>query len=615
MIDSLLIGLSLAVGQYNPPSNPGTVKAGPAPAPAIVQSQAVLPLDAPSAAPADKAAAPAAAAPDKAPPPPPPPPAEAKNGENGNGNGEKKECNGNGEKKEKEHVKKEGHLLKRIWGYYCDEFKEKKDDDKDKCNGDDKDKCNGDEKKEDDDPGKRPWLQHIDPVTNEKRWDAYPEPWSSPPFPMSEYQGYPLPGVGPVDERYPVMEALYDGPWGDAIKESRIKFYGWVTGVGVFSTANHTSPPGTTVDKPANIDAPDSYWVVGNRVNLDQAVFRLEREPNLADPDHMDIGFRSTVFYGMDYRYTYAEGWLGDNEFQKHNLLYGWDPIEQYVDWWIPFIGKGLDIRIGRWVACPDIETQLAPDNYLGSHSILFTVDTYTQTGIMFTQRINKNLIVQAGLNAGDDQAPWGKNIEPSGYFGVRYVFSNNRDAVYTVLNQINDARYRNYTINGIPAGHDNYNYEVTTWEHVFTKNIHTKTEAYYMWENDAVLGGTPSIGPTGYGAGGGLADINSYSNLTHFPFTTQAFGVLNYTMFAIPTIAKDDFITIRNEFYRDASGFRLAFPGTYSSHTIGITHNFNKLLQIRPEIGYYRDWTGPAFDSGNARGMWQYGMDATIRF
>jgi hypothetical protein len=41
----------------------------------------------------------------------------------------------------------------------------------------------------------------------------------------------------------------------------------------------------------------------------------------------------------------------------------------------------------------------------------------------------------------------------------------------------------------------------------------------------------------------------------------------------------------------------------------------FNKLFQIRPEIGYYRDWTGPAFDSGNARGMWQYGADATIRF
>jgi hypothetical protein len=221
----------------------------------------------------------------------------------------------------------------------------------------------------------------------------------------------------------------------------------------------------------------------------------------------------------------------------------------------------------------------------------------------------------QVGVNAGDDQAPWARNVEPCGYVGVRWVANSNRDAVYTVLNQINDARYRNYDVDGIPAGHDNYNYVVSTWEHVFTKDIHTKTESYYMWENDAVLGGTPSIGPTGFDAGGGLSPIRPYTTATHFPYTTHAYGVLNYTMFAIPTIAKDDFITVRNEFYRDASGFRTGFPGSYTSHTIGITHNFNKCLQFRPEIGYYRDWTGPAFDSGNARGIVIYGADMTLRF
>jgi hypothetical protein len=39
-------------------------------------------------------------------------------------------------------------------------------------------------------------------------------------------------------------------------------------------------------------------------------------------------------------------------------------------------------VRVGRWIATPDIETQYAPDNYLVSHSLLFTFDTYTQTGI-----------------------------------------------------------------------------------------------------------------------------------------------------------------------------------------------------------------------------------------
>ena len=30
-------------------------------------------------------------------------------------------------------------------------------------------------------------------------------------------------------------------------------------------------------------------------------------------------------------------------------------------------------------------QTQYAPDNYMGSHSLLFTFDTYTQTGAMFS--------------------------------------------------------------------------------------------------------------------------------------------------------------------------------------------------------------------------------------
>ncbi len=484
------------------------------------------------------------------------------------------------ESKEKEHEKKEGCLPKRMWGYYCDAFHPKKDEDE-------------------------------APEEPSKRWDALPEPFSSPPFPMHEFQGYPLPGVPREDERYPLMEAIYDGPCGEAIKDSQVKFYGWVTGEGNFSTANHTSPPGTTVNKPANLNAPDSYWVVGNRFNLDQIVFRLEREPDLAQTDHVSWGFRTTLFYGMDYRYTYAGGWASD-QFQKHNLLYGWDPLENYVDCFIPWVGKGLDIRVGRWVACPDIETQLAPDNYLGSHSILFTYDTYTQTGIMLTQRLNQNWIVQAGINCGDDMAPWYKGATVSGYFGVRWVASSNKDAVYTVLNQINDARYRNFDINGIPAGHDNYNYEVTTWEHVFNKDIHTKTEAYYMWENDAVLGGTPSVGPTGYGAGGGLGPIRPFTIDLHFPKTSQAFGVLNYTMFAI---SKNDFITVRNEFWKDASGFRAGYPGLYTDNTIGLTHNFNKVMQVRPEIGYYRNWNNPSFDSGNARGIWILGCDLTLRF
>ena len=116
--------------------------------------------------------------------------------------------------------------------------------------------------------------------------------------------------------------------------------------------------------------------------------------------DHIDIGFRSTILYGIDYRYMNAGGWTS-YQLLKHNQLYGYDFTEQYVDIYFPCVAQGMILRIGRWIACPDIETQFAPDNYMGSHSILFTFDTYTQTGIMATVMLNQNWTVQACIHAG----------------------------------------------------------------------------------------------------------------------------------------------------------------------------------------------------------------------
>ena len=418
-----------------------------------------------------------------------------------------------------------------------------------------------------------------------------PEPWSSPPFPGHEYQGYPLIGVPPETSVYPLMEAVYGGPCGDEIKDSRIKLYGWVTASGNWSTAKQSN-------------APTSYWIDPNAFVLDQFVVRLEREADTVQTDHIDWGFRSTLMFGQDYRYTAAGGWWFD-QYQNQNQQYGYDPIEQYVDIYIPWVLEGMDIRIGRWVACPDIETQLAPDNYLASHSILFTYDTYTQTGVMLTFRPQEQWLFQIGINAGDDMAPWYAGATPCGFAAFRWVSKENNDAFYTALNQIDNAEFRHFDVNGVPAGHDNYNYIVSTWEHRFCEDIHTKTEAYYMWERDAVVGGTPSLGvPQAFGGGGGIGAT--------IPGLSQAYGVLNYTMFAI---SKEDYITVRNEYWRDETGFRAGFPGVYTSNTIGLSHNFNSVLQIRPEIGYYRNWTEASFDNGTKNGIVLYGFDVTLRF
>ena len=337
---------------------------------------------------------------------------------------------------------------------------------------------------------------------------------------------------------------------------------------------------------------------------FDQFCVRLERQVDSVQTDHIDIGFRSTLLFGTDYRFMTAGGWTSW-QLLKKNRLYGYDFTEQYIDIYFPWVAQGMIVRIGRWIACPDIETQFAPDNYMGSHSILFTFDTYTQTGIMLTIMLNYNWTVQACLHSGTDMAPWYKGALPTGMFGIRWVSCDNMDSVYLVLNSINAAKFRRFKYCKQPFGHDNFNYLVGTWQHKFNDACHTKTEAYFMWQRDAVLGGTPSLGPVhSFGGGGGIGP--------NIPGTTLTFGVVNYTMYAF---SKGDFITVRNEYWRDVDGERSGFPGTYSSHAIGWTHDFTDILQIRPEIGYYRNWTNKAFDLGKLHGTFIYGVDMILRF
>jgi hypothetical protein len=421
-----------------------------------------------------------------------------------------------------------------------------------------------------------------------------PSPWDAPPFPGSEYQGYPLLGVpAPDPGAYPIMKAIYGAntDWSEAIKKSRIQFTGWVVASGNWSTATNNNIPAV-------------YWIVPNRYELDQLVFKLERYPDTVQTDHIDWGFRIVGLYGMDYRYTTAGGW-GSDQLLKHNLLYGWDPAEVYFNIYIPGFLDGTDIRIGRWIACPDIETQYSLDNYLGSHSLLFAVDTYTNTGIMLTQRLNEQWHVQVAVHAGTDMAPWYKGSVLTGAGGVRWVSKDNNNAVYAWLNAINSGEFRHFQQYGVPLGHENFNYFVATWEHRFNKDVHTKTEAYYMWERNGELGGTPSLGPVKpFGGGGGDGTL--------IPGFTQSYGAVNYTQFAF---TRKDYLCFRNEWYKDESGYRQGTRGTYTSHTIGWSHYFNDVFVLRPEIGYYRNWENPAFDNGTKKGIWLYGFDVSFRF
>ena len=77
---------------------------------------------------------------------------------------------------------------------------------------------------------------------------------------------------------------------------------------------------------------------------------------------------------------------------------YGYNPNQipmAYGEVFIPQVMDGLIIRFGRYISIPDIEAQLAPNNYMYSHSMTYTYDNHTNTGFEFAA--TKNWIFQLG--------------------------------------------------------------------------------------------------------------------------------------------------------------------------------------------------------------------------
>jgi hypothetical protein len=404
-------------------------------------------------------------------------------------------------------------------------------------------------------------------------------------FPSTEYIGpSPLIGVPDTDPVYPLTEALWN--LSPAMKEARIKVYGWVD-------------PGISISTSHDSNIPESYAIVPNKLELDQAILRFERLPDTVQTDHVDWGFRLTALFGIDYRWTTSQGWFS-SQLLKRNRLYGADPVEAYGLIYVPKVAKGMVIKIGRYISPPDIEAQLAPDNYLFTHSLMFTYDCYTQTGVNAAVKLNDSWTILGGIHSGCDVATWNRAAHPTGQFIVRWVSRSNNDSIYGGINSINNGHFK--------GDHDNLQQSNITWTHRFNEEgtFVTMTEAYYIYQSHALVGGTVNFGPprpwfrlTGPGA--------------LIPGNAPAIGVVNYTAIKL---SKRDFITIRPiDFLVDVKGERTGFATTLTSWTVGLTHRFNKLISVRPELRYEYAFSARPWDNGLKNKQFMFAVDAIIRF
>jgi len=224
-------------------------------------------------------------------------------------------------------------------------------------------------------------------------------------------------------------------------------------------------------------------------------VVYIERLPDTVQKDHIDWGFRVAGIYGENYRYTTAYG-VFSNQLLKSNAVNGFDLPMVYGELFIPQPMEGLLIRVGRYISIPDIEAQLAPNNYMYMHSMTYTFDNYTNTGIQTTLAVTKNWFLQLGLSVGTEAPPWHAGVRipnpfpnplypdttmlkdpgaiPSLTAGVRWTSDNGNDSFYVVADGINSGVW----------GYNNLQWYGVTYYHKINDQWHISFETYNLHQN-----------------------------------------------------------------------------------------------------------------------------------
>ncbi len=376
---------------------------------------------------------------------------------------------------------------------------------------------------------------------------------------------------------YPVMTAIGAG-------SRRAKLYGWIAPGLDFSTSGKTN-------------SPEVYDSTPNRLEMNQSVFIYERLPDTVQTQKIDWGFHFTGLFGTDYRYTTAKGYLS-KQLLKYNRQYGADVPIEYGDLYFPGVAKGMNIRVGRFISVPGIEAQLAPNNYTFSHSILYFIDPFTDTGLITTVKLNDRWLLQGGITAGHDVAPWTSDAKASGTACVDYTTKQVNDNFYVCANGINSAKF----------SYDNVQQYDATWYHRFSKTWHVASEGWFMYERDV-----PNLNPLVTHPAYIQSGVNgAYCFGLVERCTAPEYAVENYVEHEVNSKL---ILSFRSEVVDDKKGQRTGYATKFSENTLSATRYVGSTIMIRPEVRFEHSYDAKAYDYGRDRSQFTVASDLIYRF
>jgi hypothetical protein len=367
----------------------------------------------------------------------------------------------------------------------------------------------------------------------------------------------------PAADRWLLMKTLQGSLPGALLDDHRMSLSGWID-------ASFTA----SSDRASNL--PMGFNYLANNFMLQQNWIRFERSVITSGTTEPTFGFRNDwILPGTDYRFLLARG-IFDEQLTAAGgqpQRYGIDPIEFYAEGYFPTIGRGLDIKLGRFFTQFGVESNAAIDNAIGSRSYTYIYDPFTQTGLLATLKLTDVWTVQSGIVTGSDMF-----ISPAAtptYIGsIKWAPPAGRDSVaFSVI--VGSGRF--------DQEHNFHNPEI--FDLVYTHRFSPRLTYTF----DGLYGLTTNVPDLGF---------------------ANWFGAVQYLTYTLTSRLSAN---ARLELFDDIQGQRTGSRGLYSALTLGLSFRLRPDVILRPEIRYdYNDRTRPFEDH---HGLFTATTDVILRW
>lgn len=385
---------------------------------------------------------------------------------------------------------------------------------------------------------------------------------ASPSPPAPQVSAPSTAPAAPTPDRWFLMKEL-QGTWeGDLLDTNRMQVYGWTDMSYTFSS-----------DRASNL--PMGFNDRANEFLLQQNWLRFERTVN-TDTTTPTFGFRNDwILPGADYTFTLPRGLLNGQLTANNGLpnRYGIDPIQFYGEAYFPNVGKGMDVKVGRFFSQYGVESTPAVENFFLSHSYTDVYDPFTHTGVLTTTKLTDAWSVQAGISMGSDNF-FDSTTTPTFLGSVKWGPPSGNDYVLFCVIVSKD-----------PFPHGEHFSNPDVFDIVWMHKINPRLTYYY----ESIFGLLTNVPNKG--------SANWYSVLNYF----------NYT--CTPRLSA----TTRLECFVDAQGARTGFAGPYTAATTGLQFKLRKGITFRPELRY--DYNAESTPFEGKHGLFTAASDVIIRW